>query len=748
MKPEQLQRRLLELVGGADYRPMKPRQIAARLGLKKDQAAELKQLVKALVKRGVLAYASGHQVRLPGASDESLVTGTFRRMEAGHGYVRPNGGDRSQDIYIPASEARDAASGDVVLVRRMPDRGRRGRTQAAGQIVEILQRETHQFVGTYSERAGGGYVQVDGGVFREPIFVGDPGAKGARPGDKVVFEMVRFPTHVLDGEGVITEVLGPRGQPGLETVLILREFNLPEKFPEDVLEEARDVAARFDESLAGRTDFTGLTCITIDPVDARDFDDAVSLQALEHGHWLLGVHIADASHFVRSGGALDREARQRGTSVYLPDRVLPMLPEIISNSLASLQPDKVRYTRSVMIEFNAEGIPVHTAVHRSAIRSARRFTYEEVDDFLARPQRWRGKISDEVFELLQRMHHGAMVLRARRFRRGAIELTMQEIGLDYDQQGRVVGAHRVENTVSHQIIEEFMLAANEAVATLLDDRDWLFLRRVHPSPDPRKLRVLAEFVKELGLKADSLENRFEIQRLLEAVADRPEKAAVNYAVLRSMQRAHYSPATEGHYALATEQYCHFTSPIRRYPDLTVHRLLDHLHAKKPPKQDEAELVALGEHCSNRERRAEAAERELIKIKLLTYFEDRIGQQVHGIIVGAEQFGLFVQGVEIPVEGLVHVTTLADDYYQYDPNIHALVGRRSGRQYRLGDRVLVEVVRVDVDQRELDFRLVTAGWEPAFAPKAKVVRPPRGGKKPAKPARPAKSGGGKKKSRRR
>jgi ribonuclease R len=542
--------------------------------------------------------------------------------------------------------------------------------------------------------------------------------------------MVRFPTHTHDGEGVITEVLGPRGQPGVDMLSIIREFNLPEEFAEDALADARAEAERFDASIPEeRLDLTAETVITIDPVDARDFDDAISLVRLENGHWRLGVHIADVSHFVRPRTALDREAHERGTSTYLPDRVLPMLPEVISNSLASLQPDRVRYCKTALIEFTHEGARVAVDLHSSAIQSKRRFTYEEVDEFLADRQAWRHQLSAEVHALLERMHELSMILRARRFQRGALELSMQEVKVDLDRHGRVVGAHRVENTESHQIIEEFMLAANEAVAETLAAAEYHFLRRVHAAPDPRKLQALTEFIAELGFQTDSLESRFELQKLLDKVAGRPEAPAVNYAVLRSLQRAVYSPEEEGHYALASDCYCHFTSPIRRYPDLTIHRLIDALLLNRKPKDDYDALVLLGEHCSNRERRAEAAERELTKIKLLNYLSERLGEELDAVITGVEEFGLFAQGISLPAEGLIHVTSLADDFYHYERKTHTLTGRRSGNAFRLGDRVRVTVARVDVDRRELDLRIVRRDARVDGAVPAKAAKGRKATRKP-------------------
>jgi len=449
----------------------------------------------------------------------------------------------------------------------------------------------------------------------------------------------------------------------------------------------------------------------------------------------LGVHIADVTHFVPPHSPLDREARERGTSVYLPDRVIPMLPETISNNLASLQPDRVRYAKSALIELSPDGVRTAVRVERTAIRSRRRFTYEEVDDYLAGPERWKIKLSPEVFDLLGRMHELAMALRRRRLERGAIELTLPEVKIDLDREGRVNGAHVVENTVSHQIIEEFMLCANEAVAEHLDGQRIPFLRRIHEPPDPAKLELLTEFVRELGIPCDSLVSRFEIKRVLALVADKPQRHAVNYAVLRSMQKAVYSPEVEGHFALHSRHYCHFTSPIRRYPDLTVHRIFDALARGKRPAVDILETGVLGEHCSEREQRAEKAERELIKLKLLNFLATQVGREMDAVITGVEDFGLFAQGLELPAEGFVHISALPEDSYDYDDAAHLLRGKRAGNSFRLGDVVRVAIQHVDPDRRELDFRLagdkrpaLVTPTPAAAAADRKKHKPQRGGRR--------------------
>jgi ribonuclease R len=641
---------------------------------------------------------------------KDLVQGIFRRTLAGFGFLRPHGGDGSQrvieEIYVGEGDALGALDGDTVEARMRPRGGRGGGVE--GKIVRILERKRRQFTGTFSNEGSQSLVYLDGWPFDVPIAVGDVRGLPLQRDDKVVVEVVRFPGE--DGqraEGVILEVLGSQKNPALDTMLVMRQFGLPEAFPQGCIDDARAQADRFDESVPeNRRDLTDLLTITIDPTDARDFDDAISLERTARGHWLLRVHIADVAHFVPFGSALDDEARQRATSVYLPDRVVPMIPELVSNHLASLQPERVRLTKTVEMEYSDDGIFIHADVYASAIRSDKRLNYDQVDDFLKDANPFFQAWGETVCELLQRMYALAMILRRRRRARGSIEMELPEVKIDLDKGGKVRGAHLVHHTESHQIIEEFMLAANQAVATWLDDQKLPFLRRIHPPPDRRKLKQLTRFVHEIGLQHEDVESRFGIQKILDSVRGSSLDYAVNYAVLKTMSKAVYGPYREGHYALDMTHYCHFTSPIRRYPDLTVHRLVQRVLDGVPSPADPlAVLTRLGQHCSDQEQNAESAERELVKLKLLHYLSKQIGEEFSAVVSRVQPDGLSARGLELPIDGTVTIDRLPTDRYRYERRGHVLEGYREGNQFRLGDRVRVRVERVDLRKRVVHFALL-------------------------------------------
>ena len=711
---------ILATVNAIAYRPVTQAILARSLDIKKKGLRDFRDSLARLMEAGKIRQDKQGRIRICASS--GLVSGVLRKVSSGAAFVIPTEqpkGSKAGDIYISARDCRDAQTGDDVMVRLT------AKTRAAGQrcgvIEKVLERATSVFVGTYFESGDQGFVRVDGTVFGAAIHVGDPGAKGARTDDKVVIEMLRFPTADRMGEAVLTEVLGQRGDPGVDTLSVVHSMGLPHEFSEAVHDDARRQADAFDDTnLNGREDLTAETIITIDPVDARDFDDAISLTRSNNGHWHLGVHIADVAHFVPAGGKLDQEAVKRGTSVYLPGHVIPMLPELISNGLASLQQGQVRFTKTAFIEFDPTGMVVGSDVANSAIRVKRRFAYEEVMPILNNPKKSFENVTPEVRKLLQDMFELAMLLRRRRFANGALQMGIPEVAIDFDKEGAVCGAHVRHHDESHEIIEEFMLAANIAVATLLNSRGLPFLRRVHADPDELKMRNFQQFCQGLGLTLQKAQDRQEIQELILKVEGKPEQRAVNFALLRSMKQAVYSPDDMGHYALAEEEYCHFTSPIRRYPDLTIHRLIGQIAAKRSPTPPPIpELIELGKHCSLTERRAEKAERELIRVKMLRYMAARIGEEMDSIITGVESFGLFCQGIAIPAEGMIHLSSLSDDFYVFDQATRKLTGSRTHREFRLGDPIRVVVAAVDIDRRQLDMRVAQSSSSPG----RKKVRPP-------------------------
>ena len=726
-----LKQQIIEVLKKTGSRPVKPRKIARRLDLPKGEKDRFEAAIASLVKRGKLQQNREGRVFLPeiASASDGLIAGVLKKTASGSAWLIPNReitpeganpnspddkppvpASKIPDVHIYAENLGDAQNGDEVLVRLISRRRSGGKR--CGQVEQIVERATHTFVGSYFEEWNVGKVRIDGGVFSDPVSVGDPGAKGVQPGDKVVIEIVRFPTHTHPGEAVLTKILGARGEPGVDLQAIIHEYGLPDEFPEEVLTAARDQADAFDpENLGDRLDLTGETIVTIDPADARDFDDAISLSKSEDGNWHLSVHIADVAHFVQEGGTLDQEAKQRGTSVYLPGRVVPMLPETISNSLASLQQDQVRFTKTVKIEFSPDGTPLYTEFHNSAIKVKKRFCYEEVMPILDAPEKFKTEVSIDVLKLLADMYELAMILRGRRFEDGSLELHLPEVKIELDKDGVVCGAHETSHDESHQIIEEFMLAANTAVATKLMDADITFIRRVHGSPDPIKLKAFSEFADSLGLEVSPNPSRFELQKLLSEVRGKPFEQALSFALLRSMKSAEYTGLVNGHFALAIENYCHFTSPIRRYPDLTVHRLFEKVIEGKTKKigLSQIETIKLGAHCSGMERRAAQAERELTRVKLLMLLATKTEETFRAVITGVEKFGIFCRCEKYPVDGFVHVSNLANgERLDYDRATYTMTARQSGRAFRMGDRVQVRIALIDPDERTLHWELVESG----------------------------------------
>jgi ribonuclease R len=701
--PERYVSAILKYLSEREYRPLKPRQLARQMGVSSEDYGTFREAVKRLRDAGRVVMGSGNALTLPQMS--AKVVGFFRANPRGFGFVVPETPNAHGDLYVPPEATAGALSGDRVLARARKRGKRGGQTVYSGEIVQILQRGRNRFVGTLERTDDNWFVLPDGAQMTTPIVVRDVPADAPDEGTKVVVEIVQYARRGELPSGVIVERLGPRDDIEAETLAVIRAHGLDDTFSEQALADARDAVARFDPDHAdGREDLTHLTVVTIDPETARDFDDAVSLSDGGDGTTTLGVHIADVSHFVAEGTALDGEARGRATSVYFIRKVVPMLPEILSNGVCSLQEGQRRFCKSVFITYDAGGNVVRRRFAETVIRSTRRLTYKEAQLICDGKT---GGFDADVVALVQAMERLARRIEARRRRAGMIHLDLPEVEVVLSEEGKVVDAVPEDQSYSHTIIEMLMVEANEVVAGALDRLDRRFLRRIHPDPDPLGARQLSTFVRACGYKLARDLTRRDIQNLLASVKGRPESYAVNLAVLRTFQQAEYSPRSVGHFALASNSYCHFTSPIRRYPDLTVHRLVGDLcrgRLRRRPPEDVPELVRLGEQCTAAERRAEAAENELRDVLVLQYLSTRVGEEFDGVITGVTSFGIFVELTRYLIEGLVRLEDLGDDWWDVSARYGTVRGEVTGRTYRIGDMLGVRIAQVNVPARQLNLVL--------------------------------------------
>ena len=699
--PQVYKDRILKFLKREEYQPLKGAQLARALGVADDAYAEFKVAFDELRRAGHIVIGSGNLVALPAMA--SQVVGVFRANPKGFGFVCPLEPNAHGDLFIPPDATADAMNGDTVLAK-VNRKGKRGlEVRYTGEVLEILERANNRFVGTLMRHPEAWIVQPDGSRFIEPIIVEDVTAKNAREKDKVVVEILSYPSEKYLARGVIVEVLGRAGQYEAEIESVMHQFHLPREFEEEGLEQARAAALGFDpERIDGRQDICDKVIITIDPPDAKDFDDAISLETDPDGNWTLGVHIADVSHFIAKGSALDEEAKERGNSIYLPGRTIPMLPEVLSNGVCSLQPEQKRFTKSVYITYDQKGNILSRRFANSVIRSTARLTYLEADGILKGHTKGAKR---EVIDLLRNMDALSRRIEARRVEHGMIHLDLPEPHLILDEAGRVVDAEPAENSYPHTIIEMFMVEANDAVASLLDRQNVPFMRRVHPDPDVLALKNMARLLRIMGIPIGKSPDRTAIQAVLNYVKDSERALAVNLIVLRSLERAVYAPTSIGHYALASTHYCHFTSPIRRYADLVVHRVLQsYLEGRMDAAKQEAageDLTSVGQHITFTEERADNAERELTSVLILQMLSKRIGDEMDCVVTGLTGFGVFVQCRKFGIEGLIKLEDLGPDEWRFNKVSQCIMGERSGETILLGQPIRVHIVAVNVPARQLN-----------------------------------------------
>ncbi len=698
---------LLRLMAQPGYQPLNENQLERKLKLSEQRRKELPPLLQKLELDGQIVRIRKDCWVLP--QEAELVTGVISFNEKGFAFLIRE--DKGEDLYIAAEDTGTAMHQDVVVARIQPAvRGGRFADKKQARVIRILKRRRSTLVGTLEKSGRFYYVVPSDRRYIQNVYVPQPSPQDTVPNvqidDKVVVRLEEWTSRHLNPEGVIIERLGRTGDPGLDILSIIRKHELPDAFPSEVLAELASFQkpegdAKADD-LAERLDLRHDFIITIDPDTAKDFDDAISVRRMGRDLWEVGIHIADVSHYVRPGSELDKEAAKRGNSVYLVNQVIPMLPEELSNGLCSLNPHVDRLTYSVIATLDQTGHPRSWKITRSIIHSKHRLSYQQAFTRLQR------KPQDALDTFLHDAWKIASILRTRRFAGGALDLEMPEVKVYCDEQGRPTSIKKVENDISHQLIEEFMLLANEIVATDLKRSSKPAIYRIHESPDPEKLLELREILKIHGVKVGDMTQKREVQKALKLIEGLPEQHALKVAVLRSFKRAIYDTRPIGHYGLAKSNYTHFTSPIRRYSDLIVHRALA-LKKKGLGYPSMDELTKLAKYISQTERSAAEAEEESIRLKKFEFFAAQLNaakpQSFPAIIMDVQNFGMFVELPDFLLSGLVHVSAMKDDFYYYDERSRGFVGKKTRRKYTIGQTVKVCVERIDPLKQQIDFRLV-------------------------------------------
>jgi ribonuclease R len=697
---------LLSFMREEAYRPMDIQELVSVFDINPDEYKSFKKVLKSMEREGLIVRTKKDKFGVP--ERLGLITGKLQVHQKGFGFLLPET-EGEKDVFIPSSSMNGAMNGDKVLVQitREDLNGKK----REGEVREVLERSNTKVIGVYEDSRNFGFVVPEDTRLNQDIFISKKDRNGASDGDVVICEIVKWADKRRSPEGVVKEVLGRKGDKGLDILTIIKKYGLPEEFPEKVLNYAENIEEEIEEKeYARRKDLRNLRMVTIDGEDAKDLDDAVSIERLDNGKFRLGVHIADVSHYVREKNPLDKEALKRATSVYLIDRVIPMLPKKLSNGICSLNPKVDRLALSCFMVIDKSGKVIQHEIEETVIKTSERMTYTDVTKILGNNDEELIKRYDYLVDDFKAMEELCSILREKRMKRGAIDFNFEESKIILNDLGKPIDIKPYERAIANRIIEEFMLVCNETIAEHMFWTNLPFVYRIHEEPDEEKLEKFKEFVHNLGyvVRWGQEAHPRALQDILEKVEGKKEETVVSTLLLRSMMQAKYSPECVGHFGLAAKYYCHFTSPIRRYPDLQIHRIIKEQLNGKIDEKRTGRLTNIVEVASKQssemERLAQEAEREVDDLKKAEYMQERIGEEFTAIISSVTSFGLFA---ELPntIEGLIHITALDDDYYIYDEAHLCLIGERTKKVYRLGDEVKVKCTRVDIDNREVYFDLI-------------------------------------------
>ncbi|EOD00754.1 ribonuclease R [Caldisalinibacter kiritimatiensis] len=698
--------KIVEVMREQAYKPMLREELADFFQINRDEVKEFYKILDEMEAEGRIIKTRNNRYGIP--ERMNLVVGKLQGNPKGYGFVIPDNEDL-KDIFVSPSDLNGALHGDKVVVR--VSRTYEDLRKPEGEVIRILERANKKIVGTFEKSRNFGFVVPDDNRINMDVFIPKSEINGAKTDQKVVVEITKWPEKRRSPEGKVVEILGDKDDVGTDILAVIKKYGLSQEFPTKVINEAKSIPDTIPVSeIKRRRDLRDMTIFTIDGADAKDLDDAVSIEKLNNGNYKLGVHIADVSYYVKEGSKLDKEALKRGTSVYLVDRVIPMLPQKLSNGVCSLNPKVPRLTLSVFMETNEDGKVLSHEIVESIIQSKERLTYTDVSDILEKDDPQLKQRYEHILEELKLMEELCNILQEKREKRGSIDFNFDEAKIVLDKDGKPVDIRKRERRIANRMIEEFMLVCNETVAEYMYWTNTPFIYRIHEDPDVERINEFNKFIHNFGyvLKGTQDIHPKELQQLLKKVESTKEETVINTLMLRSLKKARYSSDSQSHFGLAARYYCHFTSPIRRYPDLQIHRIIKELLNGKITESRIEKLKrrapSVAEQSSVRERIAEEAERETEDLKKVEYMSERIGEIYEGIISGITSFGIFVE-LDNTIEGLVHVSTLVDDYYQYDELNYCLIGERTKKTYKIGDVVKVQLVKADISSREIDFILI-------------------------------------------